>query len=1254
MSKNASSSSSSAKSGLSRLRSLLNFINRPRSRAPSLEAPPAAEEKNSGQDRRTSEPNIGAGSRARDSRGLSSTWSYSMTDPFEELGNPAEMERELSEDEVFLDDYIEDEYWLDYSSTDECVSEKNCSQVAPKVKMGISSLERTSNVEQRRRSRSKTGILDLNQKTKDLGPKPMDNPMTNRNEGGLSEVCSRCTEDSTKCTSVQDECCSVLRSYNRKQWTYQGESDDLDFIVRRDACSSGSVSPMGVLVPDSISDTNNNDVNCPNFESTSKHLRAAPTTVTIKVDVHCTSTEEQHIGTEPNLDMEAVEERTSLDVVDLQVANEMQPSSGKTNKSPDSEDGIKPKGHFDAQETSNTAHVGNVCEKTMGKSYLQRTGSSSDGDSPVLKKDKDSSLSDFSQLVLSSPGFPTSPQTHLYRPISSRRESGYFSRNNTPSPKGELRFTYPRPASPLEYTHNVEELSKRGGEQAVYQVRETEPEVAPVNISKIGLASPSTLDQFDGINALSAPRCRLTKTSNSAQSKKDLKQLKETCELSVNYKNTEEPMVSGSTSDTTSTISSAVEVPSDLHACPIAKRIFPVLATKSKQNVPKERCTALSTVSANRGPKEEPEMPLDFSKSRTPNKPFRQDRESTVDTSVMSCASPVSKMKVPTPISSSSPLHKSSRAGLYPSAVAGDANIAQVPEVSPVRPRRPGLEKKRRRKPDSQTRAGKERSSKGSNESGSGRKGDVKRAKCDKENVKPAENQTRFAPRSTHPFSHNYLLLKRTADFIILRIPSYNQLWEDFDIPKLMEYLNAYFQSEIKRLADSRVQSIWDLRNHKEQQAAADRDLCVRDSVRVLLSACLLADLLMARTCADFMLQRLSEVCSDCPDFMSASPEVVLMVLCNEETTVQNPQGFPLPYRESEIEVLKAASKYVLTNKTDNSEAKRRIRRLLQSATDTSVLDTVEEPPRSFMQRVLLGPPEPPPRQVPNGAENRPPAYRRLAFRPYHETRYERSKLCITAKNTRQEYLLQPFLSSNRRNRADAAVSCLPDDVVPANVEVMEVCNTTHTLKKLTFYYRTHNGVPYITRIEMQYSRKKGRRKRCVLGGPLPEASVTGCSTDGGSADTSDSGVYSRSTSISSSSSLIGQDDSSGLLHGQDAALGAARSREDSNGRGGEKKSRPVFLRRGEHVIGVAVQGDAVLQNIEIRTNLGRRICAHNLPCPATYAQWSNVSLPLGGSPYCLQAFRADVRRPEPNRTYIRNLAAVWAVTSRPLNNLNV
>ena len=81
-----------------------------------------------------------------------------------------------------------------------------------------------------------------------------------------------------------------------------------------------------------------------------------------------------------------------------------------------------------------------------------------------------------------------------------------------------------------------------------------------------------------------------------------------------------------------------------------------------------------------------------------------------------------------------------------------------------------------------------------------------------------------------------------------------------------------------------------------------------------------------------------------------------------------------------------------------------------------------------------------------------------------------------------------------------------------------------------------------------------------------------------------------------------------------------------------------------------------VVHNIELTTNLGRRRCLLLAPTPSPYfptstsdAPWQDLPLPLGGHPYCLQALCADSSQGD-----IRALGAVWAVTSRPLNNLNV
>ena len=72
---------------------------------------------------------------------------------------------------------------------------------------------------------------------------------------------------------------------------------------------------------------------------------------------------------------------------------------------------------------------------------------------------------------------------------------------------------------------------------------------------------------------------------------------------------------------------------------------------------------------------------------------------------------------------------------------------------------------------------------------------------------------------------------------------------------------------------------------------------------------------------------------------MSAAPEIVTMLLSNEDCMVLNTQGFPLSYNDSEVEVMGAAMKYLRARNT-RGDSDRHVTRLLLSVTDKSALST--------------------------------------------------------------------------------------------------------------------------------------------------------------------------------------------------------------------------------------------------------------------------------------------------------------------------
>ncbi|XP_059176727.1 uncharacterized protein LOC131956286 [Physella acuta] len=452
------------------------------------------------------------------------------------------------------------------------------------------------------------------------------------------------------------------------------------------------------------------------------------------------------------------------------------------------------------------------------------------------------------------------------------------------------------------------------------------------------------------------------------------------------------------------------------------------------------------------------------------------------------------------------------------------------------------------------------------------------------------------------PSSKDYILLKRCADAIVQRIPSFKSVKDLINLTRLIEYLNSFYIKEISSLSSPSVKCLGDLR--KIKQEACDifmvERLTVDNCISELLMSALVGRQNVFNSCRDFVFEHLHYV-STTKHFLQSPPEIILVLLGNQKSIVLGPRGFPLSYHDSEKEVLRAVTKYLDANKNGNS--------LLHAVTKQMLYTVVD--PRFH------------PSQENCGCQS----LTTIVKRPPHEITFHWTN--VPGVTTRLEYLRRPIWETPPH---------IPDRFSLKSYvheDAARVCHSDYTLRKILFTYKQHNSVPYITQITLQYSHK-GRKHEYSLG--TPEL-TTGLATSGNTdfkkylisqtaRDTPDKPPLQRAVG----KEKPGEKRYVLLTHRPEVKTAA--------------KTTAAKLASGEHVTGVILQGNAVLHNVELTTSRGRRIRAHCLKDSSNEGLWTPVSPPPGSAPYCLQALYTENR----SCGYLRDVGAVWAVMSYPVN----
>jgi len=882
------------------------------------------------------------------------------------------------------------------------------------------------------------------------------------------------------------------------------------------------------------------------------------------------------------------------------------------------------------------------------------------GHAANLISDTKPKLSAFSNLVQTSPGFPESPQHHIYRPTNfntDRRDSGYMSKCGTPTSES------PAPSlDSLDFGEKLKKLTKQKTFVVSYP--------KPLNLTNVGVTSPATLDVIDGIKTASEVAAK-----SSNRNMKSLRPLVEIHEVSPRRRSGD--VTSYRAEQICRTSVRHATQPNDLNKPLKSRRSISLepIVVEIDDTIMVDVTNVDNSLVTPRTPGLEA---FDFPGANTfghntslhntsvhhtsvhhasvhntsvQNKSLHRTPGSKVKRDCSKFTTPVTKLKRETPTSSTPLLRKSASH----SALSRLECTPLTEDLSPVR----CFDKVR----FSKAQKGRKRAVKrelnivttenSSTDSRFSRKVKKKRSKRDKENSEP-EKADASKENFQQPKVSDYILLKKMAEDIVASVPGYRSLWDQFNLEKLINFLNEFFHQEINRLHVTTVKSICTLRHHLARHAHNEAvGMEPRKCLTTLMSALLLKDQIRISDCRRFIFRNLPDVARECPELLTAAPEIVAMLLGNEDTTMVNSQGFPLAYNEAEVEVMKVVKRCMDARKAAGMEVGGRTTRVLLSVTDRSALDSRSSPASPMLRRNLglqyssL--------KVSDTNDSPRAPHKKLTHRPYHEIRYEPSEACIVTGHNRKEDPQKPnYAESSKENpsRPRASVQACS-----------AICSNHHHLRKVSVAYIVKGDTPMITSIDMQYSsEEKKRRKRLTLGEPHKDSSTkTKHAPIESAPETSDSGMYSRGTSERSSVSLVGRAVSKDAVSSYLKGLGVSKvmrptsKPSDLKAEAGSttesvRRARPFVLRKGEHIVGLNVQGDEFVQNIELTTNLGRHRCL--LPT-GTGAPWYTVEPPLAGPPYCLQAIYADVHKSRYSSNF-RSVGAVWAVMSKPLNNLNV
>ncbi|BFZ05698.1 hypothetical protein BsWGS_08736 [Bradybaena similaris] len=463
------------------------------------------------------------------------------------------------------------------------------------------------------------------------------------------------------------------------------------------------------------------------------------------------------------------------------------------------------------------------------------------------------------------------------------------------------------------------------------------------------------------------------------------------------------------------------------------------------------------------------------------------------------------------------------------------------------------------------------------------------------------------------PRSINYILLIKAAELIVNRIPFKKEIKPFINMKGLLKYLQSFYLSEMSKLPNRNVQTISEYRTLKSESCQFFRPehLTYETCLSELLMSVLVKEPVVVQTCSDFIFEHLRFL-AGCPNFYNMPPELFVMLLSNNKSIVLGYHGFPLPYEESLRQVQRAGRKYIQAHKFGNVEIDSKLEKMLSFVIgQTAVLNSNED------------------------HENVEIKFKHS----YHEIKYRHSEQFVTDTISEHHFLPSLCLTAAGSQQADS------EGQSSEYMSYEKYCSNAYILRRIYFSYVIQDKIPIITHIRLQYA-VQGRKVTYSIGS---STSKSECVPFQRSPDQDSAGPYAACTTQASDSSHKAAD-----LPKSDSMATAAADKSptvaEATEPAGRSKMSAVQLARGEHVTGVLVQGESVLHNLLVITNIGRYIRAHGVVEFPGNTDWKLLP-PPEESKYCLQAIIADSRTVS-SQTYLHSVRVIWSVLSCPVNDL--
>lgn len=384
------------------------------------------------------------------------------------------------------------------------------------------------------------------------------------------------------------------------------------------------------------------------------------------------------------------------------------------------------------------------------------------------------------------------------------------------------------------------------------------------------------------------------------------------------------------------------------------------------------------------------------------------------------------------------------------------------------------------------------------------------------------------------PCSINYILLLKSAELIVNRIPFKKEIKPFINMKGLLEYLQSFFLSEMSKLPNRNVQTISEYRTLKSESCKFFRpeQLTYETCLSELLMSVLVKEPAVVQTCSDFIFEHLRFL-AGCPDFYNMPPELFLMLLSNNKSIVLGYHGFPLPYEESLRQVQRAGRKYIQAHKTGSVEMDSKMEKMLSFVIGQTAAQKSNHVDHENVE---------------------------IKFKhSYHEIKYRHSEQFVT--DTISEYHFLPSLSLTAAGslRADS------EGESSERMSYEKYCSNAYILRRIYFSYVIQDEIPIITHIRLQYA-VQGRKVTYSIGS---STSKSECVPFHRSRDQDSADPYAACRTQASDSS-----DKVAALPKSDSMATAAADKSPTVAEATEKMSA-VQLARGEHVTGVLIQGES-------------------------------------------------------------------------------